>query len=140
MNSEQAPEDRIESPNPKKKKGGKKNMQLERLRIASEKLQFARIRTNLTLTTMGFVSYKYFFARIENGQKPLLESFTGRELGIFLISLGFVMLLIATVQHFISVKKLKLMYEAMPVSVSLLLSYLVLALGLFLELIFLLRL
>lgn len=117
------------------KEGGKKQITLERLRIALEKLHLARVKVTVTLIALGFTAYKFFYARIEDGKKPLLEFPNGRHIGIFLIAVGFLGLLLATVQHQKSLSRLKIKYKEMHYSLSLLLSYVILAfaLGLLLE-------
>lgn len=114
------------------KKDGKKQMSLERLRLALEKLQLARAKTTITFIALGFTAYKFFYARIEDGKKPLLDFPNGRDIGLFLIFIGFLVLLLGTVQHRKSLTKLKMQYAEMNYSVSLILSYFILLLSLFL--------
>ncbi|MEK6782441.1 MAG: DUF202 domain-containing protein [Bacteroidota bacterium] len=123
------------------KKEGKKQIQLERTRTAFERLQLAWIRTSLTLLTIGVGAYEYFYNRLEAGKAPLLKMkhFTGRELGLFLIVTSFVMLLLATLQHTKSMATLKKYYPEAQYSVASLLSYLLLALTLFLSVMVMLR-
>ena len=112
------------------KKESKKQFSMERLRLATERLQLARIRTTLTLIALGFTAYKVFYMRMESGQKPLLDFPNGRDIGIFLISIGFLTLALSTVQHVKSVTRLGMVYKDLPYSVSSVLSYFVLALSL----------
>lgn len=100
----------------------KRQYNLERLRIALERLQLNWIKFNITCIALGFTTYKFYYSRSEE-EKSHIHYITGREIGIFLISLGLLMLILATFQHKKNVAKLKLQYETMPGSLSLLLSY-----------------
>jgi len=116
-----------------------KKLQLERNRTAFERLQLAWIRTCLTLLTIGVGAYEYFYNRLEKGQAPLLNLVSGRELGLFLIFSGFAMLLLATLQHTKNMTSLKKHYKEMSFSVTLVLSYLLLALSFFLGIMVLIK-
>jgi len=113
-----------------KKKGGKKMITLERLRMATERLQLARIRATLTLIALGFTAYKVFYERLAEGMKPLVDFPNGHHIGMFLISVGFIVLILSTWQHLKSVKKLELLIEDLPYSISSILSYFILLLSL----------
>ncbi|HTE31275.1 MAG TPA: DUF202 domain-containing protein [Chryseolinea sp.] len=108
---------------------GKKQLSFERLRLALEKLQLARAKTTITFIALGFTCYKFFYARIEDHKKPLAEFPNGRHIGMFLIFVGFVILLLSTIQHHKSLAKLKAQYGEMAFSVSLILSYFILLLS-----------
>ena len=111
------------------KKNGKKQMALERMRLALEKLQLARVKITITFIALGFTSYRFFNSRMEDGKAPLLDFITGRDIGMFLIFVGTVGLTLATYQHIKSLAKLKIKYEGMYFSVSLLTSYFILLLS-----------
>ena len=125
------PADTSETQKPEKK-GDKKQITLERLRIALEKLQLSRARTGITFILLGFTFYRFFYTRVEAGLKPFLDFPNGRDMGITLIFVGFVALLLGTIQHRKSMAQLKLQYEEMHYSVSLILSYFILLLSLLL--------
>jgi uncharacterized membrane protein YidH (DUF202 family) len=130
----------IEIPEPeKKKKGDKKVMQLEKVRLSTEKLQLSRVRASLTLMALGFASYKFFYARMQSGQEPLLEFFNGRDLGMIVLSIALGLLIFGTVQHRKSIAALRLRYPTMQYSVSLIISYFILALDLTLLLVMIFR-
>jgi uncharacterized membrane protein YidH (DUF202 family) len=116
----------------KEKKKAKNEMSLERIRLALERLQLAWLRFAMTMIALGFTSYRFFYSRVEEGKAPLLQFISGREIGIFLIAIGFLGLLQATRHHIRTSSKLKAQYKAMQYSVALIQSYLVLALALFL--------
>ena len=115
-----------------KNKASKEQLTFEKMRVAMEKLQQARIKTTITLIALGFGAYKFFFARVEDGKKPLLDFPNGRDIGMILILAGFLTLLLATLQHMKSLANLRQRYTGMPYSISLWLSFFVLALALFL--------
>ncbi len=123
----------------KEKKQGKKQIQLERTRTAFERLQLAWIRSCLTMLTIGVGAYEYFYSRLEKGQATFLNIITGRELGFFLIAVAFAMLLLATIQHTKNTTSLKKHYPEMRFSVTMVLSYLLLALSFFLGFMVLLK-
>jgi len=112
-----------------KEKKGKKELGNERVRLAMERLQLAWLRFSMTMIALGFSSYRFFYSRLEEGKTPLLKYLTGREIGMFLLLVGFAGLLQATVQHIRTYKKLKDYNPAVLYSVSLVQSYLVLALA-----------
>ncbi|HZI52678.1 MAG TPA: DUF202 domain-containing protein [Chitinophagaceae bacterium] len=104
----------------------KKEYTLERSRVAFERLQLNWIKWNITCIALGFTAYKFWYARVHEQGLQLGYYVTGREIGIFLIVLGFVSLLMATRQHKKNIRKLKLNYENMQPSISLKLSYVIL--------------
>jgi uncharacterized membrane protein YidH (DUF202 family) len=114
----------------KKKKKGKEEMSLERVRLAFERLQLAWLRTAITFIALGFTSFKFYYGRIEEGKHALVEYVNGRTIGIFLIAVGLVGLIQATLQHRKSQAKLKVYYPEMYYSVSLIQSYAVIVFAL----------
>ena len=104
----------------------KKDLSQERLRIALERLQLNWMQWDITCIVLGFTAYKFYYARIEEGKAVVGSFLSGRDLGIFLISLGFISLFFATVQHKKSVEKLKLIMPTMQYSLSLRVSYVLL--------------
>lgn len=121
------------------KNSKKNNMQADRYRTALEKLQLSWMKKTLTLSALGFASYRFFYSRIESGKSPLIESFNGRNLGILLVSLGLLGLLQATIQHMRKYAKLRIQHEHVGYSVALVQSFLLLMLFGFLLLAILLK-
>lgn len=119
-------------------KKGKKEMSFERVRLALERLQLAWLRTAITFIALGFTAYKFYYARVEEGKGPLVTWFNGRGIGIFLIFVGFIGLLQATLQHRKNWEKLRKLHPGMSYSVSLFQSYFILTftLALFLFVLF----
>lgn len=110
------------------KPGDKQKLRLERHRIALEKLQLSWMKKTLTLSALGFTSYRFFYSRMEAGKAPLFELFDGRSLGIFLVSLGIIGLLQATIQHVRNYAALKTQDEKLGYSVALIQSVILLLL------------
>jgi uncharacterized membrane protein YidH (DUF202 family) len=117
----------------------KSKLQIDRHRIALEKLQLAWMKKTLTLSGLGFVAYRFFYSRIESGNAPLLESFNGRVLGMFLISLGIFGLFQATIQHIRNYTELKIRHDRVGYSVALVQSVILLIFFLFLLLLLILK-
>jgi uncharacterized membrane protein YidH (DUF202 family) len=112
-----------------KKKKGKRELSLERVRLALERLQLAWLRTAVTFIALGFTSFKFYYGRIEEGKHALTSYVNGRTIGFFLIVIGFVGLLQATLQHRKNTTKLKGYYPQANYSISLIQSYAVLFLA-----------
>ena len=55
------------------KLGDKEKLRLERHRIALEKLQPSWMKKTLTLSALGFTSYRFFYSRMEADKAPLFE-------------------------------------------------------------------
>jgi len=101
----------------------KKDLNLEKYRIVLERLLSNWIQLNITCMTLGFAIYKFYHSRIVSGETPMGGSINGWHVGIFLISLGLVTLVFATLQHYANVTKLKLQFKTMQYSLSLRVAY-----------------
>lgn len=117
----------------------KKEYTHEKLRVAFERLQLNWIKWNITCIALGFTAYKFWYGRVHEQGLQIGYYVTGREIGIFLIVLGFVSLLFATRQHKKNIRKLKLNYENMKPSISLKLSYVILGFSVIVFLLVILR-
>lgn len=116
----------------KEKKKGKKILQYERVRTSFERLQLAWVRSSLTVMTIGVGAYEYYYGRIEAGRETLSSTLTGKEAGIFLMSLSVFMLIFSLSQHVQSMRKLKEFYLAMRMSIAMWVSIALIILGVFL--------
>jgi uncharacterized membrane protein YidH (DUF202 family) len=114
------------------KKKGKKIVQFERNRTAFERLQLAWIRSCLTLMMIGVGAYEYFYNRLEAGKAPLLKHVSGRELGMLMTFIAFIMLVLSTIQHNRKMALLKKQYPDMEYSIASWLSYLLIVITFFL--------
>ncbi len=113
---------------PDKKKSGKKKLQLERNRTAYERLLLSWLRTSLSLFVIGLTAFELYQTRIRQGKEPLLKLINGRDIAVFLLTVAFVMQLLATIQHFKTMRTLKNLYPESQFSVAAILSYLLLLL------------
>jgi putative membrane protein len=103
---------------------------LERTFLAYERTLMAWTRTAVSLITFGFTLYKFFEFLHESGEArpghPLLGA---RTFGLILIGIGVLTLAIATWQHRLEMKRLRLHYPSAPLSLSLALAAVIAALG-----------
>lgn len=107
------------------------DLAFERTLLALERTLMAWIRTATSMISFGFTIYK-FFEEIVKSVKTPSGIFTPRVVGILMILFGFLGLLLALIQHFIEVGKIRKIYPHVPFSISALLAFLILGLGIFL--------
>ena len=119
--------------------GEKKDLGLERYRIALEKLQAIWIKWNITCIALGFAAYKFYYSRMISGDVPLGGGVNGWHIGICLVLMGIITLVFATLQHKVNVTNLKLRVKNMQYSLSLRLSYFLIFFSLMVLLLTLLR-
>ena len=78
---------------------------LDRTRLAFERTTMAWVRTATSLITFGFSVYKFFQI---GGQREAANRLIGpREFALMMISIGIFSLLIATLQHWHSMRSLR---------------------------------
>ncbi len=113
----------------------KERITLDRYRIAVEKMQLSWLRKSLIISFLGMTLYKIFEAETDKG-KALVFGFIGAtEIGLLMLLIGFLSLVMATVDHKKSVAKVERMYtkyDEMPRSYALLVSYAIIFVTLFL--------
>lgn len=103
----------------------------ERTRLAHERTLMAWIRTATSLISFGFTIYKFFQFVREEGKIQHTDHFLGpREFALIMILAGLVSLVLATVQHWQSMKTLRAQYPQAPYSLAMMLAILVAGLGL----------
>jgi len=114
----------------------KEQITYERARIAIEKMQLSWVRKAIIIAALGVSVYKVFEKEETSKGGGLVFGFiTAREIGLAMILIAFVSLLMATFQHVQAHKKIRVEYEKyqkMPRSISLILTYAILAVTLFL--------
>ena len=113
----------------------KEQITYERARIAIEKMQLSWVRKAMIVAALGVTLYKVFEAEVGRGVGLVLGFLTAREIGLFMLLVGFVSLVFATQQHVKAHNKIKVEYEKyakMPPSLSLYLTYAILFIALFL--------
>jgi len=113
----------------------KEQITYERARIAIEKMQLSWLRKTILISALGMTLYKVFEAEAKPSGWLVLGFLTAREIGLFMLLVGFVSLVFATVQHVKAHSKIKVQYEKyakMPPSISLYVTYAILFIALFL--------
>jgi putative membrane protein len=79
----------------------------ERTRIAADRTLMAWIRTALSMITFGFTLYKFLEAFREAEHLAFRRPNSPRNLGLALIGVGTAALIVATIQHYQSLKRLQ---------------------------------
>jgi putative membrane protein len=102
---------------------------LENTRLAYERTLMAWVRTAMSLITFGFTIYKFFQYMQEAQGEQLRRLVTPRTFGMLMISAGLVTLVMATVQHWGSRKRLREQLPGMQASIAMVLSVWVSVLG-----------
>ena len=104
------------------------DLSFERTMLSHERTLMSWIRTATSMITFGFTIYKFFDEMsAEGGAQTFL---TPRVVGMTMISLGFLGLLLAQIQHHTAIKRLKKIHPDVQWSVSSLLAVLILIFGL----------
>jgi putative membrane protein len=104
---------------------------VDRTRLAYERTLMAWIRTATSLITFGFTIYKFFQYMIETGQAPARERLIGpRGFGIFMIGIGLLALLLATIGHRRNMQALRRSYGHVDYSLAAVLAAVISVLGL----------
>jgi putative membrane protein len=116
-------------------------MAVSRTVAAYDRTLMAWVRTCVSLISFGFTIYKFFQAIAEKGAQPTFGILTPREIGIIMISTGFVTLLLATIQNHLELKRLGKAHpdSKIPFSVSKILAAIIILLALFLLILALLK-
>ena len=105
-------------------------MAVDRTRLAYERTLMAWLRTGVSMITFGFTIYK-FFDEFHQAQPtvPSKGLFGARGFGFIMISIGLLMVLLATIQHVTSMRKLRAQYGEIPYSLAAVFAFLVSVLG-----------
>jgi len=104
---------------------------IERTRLAHERTLMAWVRTATSLISFGFTIYKFFqFVREEGKIQQPEHLFGPHNFALIMILAGLVSLVLATVQHWQSMKMLRAQSPQAPFSLAMILAVLVAGLGL----------
>ena len=103
---------------------------VERTRLAHERTLMAWIRTATSLISFGFTIYKFFQFLREEGQIARPDRLFGsREFAMLMILAGLAALVLATLQHRWSLKRLQAHTAGFPYSLATAIAFVVVALG-----------
>ena len=80
---------------------------LDRTRMAAERTLMAWVRTALSMISFGFTIYKFLQVLLEQSTLPVLRPQTPRDVGLALTGTGTFAVIIACVQHWKYIKKLR---------------------------------
>jgi putative membrane protein len=102
----------------------------DRTRLAYERTLMAWVRTGVSLISFGFTIYKFFEEFHKAEPVPVRTGLIGaREFGFIMISIGLVAVLLATIQHRLTLKKLRTLDPDVPYSLAAVVALLVSVLG-----------
>lgn len=119
----------------KAKSDNKEKITVERYRISVEKLQLSWLRKSIMISFLGLSIYKIFESETNGGKGRIMGFISAREIGLLMLLAGFVSLVMATKQHILTLKKLETqysLYDELPKSMSLKLTYFIIGITLFL--------
>ena len=104
---------------------------LERTELAHERTLMAWVRTSMSLISFGFTLHKFFQFLREGSQTsvPAHQLFGPREFALMMISIGLVMLVLATLQHRRDLQALRKQYGHVPRSLAAMMAGLIAVLG-----------
>jgi putative membrane protein len=104
---------------------------LERTELAHERTLMAWVRTSMSLISFGFTLHKFFQYLREGSQSgaPAHQLFGPREFALMMISIGLIMLVLATAQHRRDLQVLRKQYGHVPRSLAAVMALLIAALG-----------
>ena len=80
---------------------------LDRTRLAAERTLMAWVRTAISMISFGFTIYKFLQVLQEQSTLPVLRPQTPRDVGLTLIGIGTFAVIIASVQHWKYISKLR---------------------------------
>ncbi len=113
-----------------KKDQDKDLITLERYRIAAEKMQLSWIARSITISALGFTVYRLLEDEEAKGMSNSILSVSPSEVGLIMLLIGFVGLVWATYQHTKTIEKVRrqyIVYQELPRSISLIVSYAIIA-------------
>ena len=105
------------------------DLAVDRTRLAHERTLMAWVRTSASLISFGFTIYKFFQYMRENGQPVEDRTFGPRQFALFLIAIGLIALVLATIQHRHDLSVMRKHYAHVPYSMATIVGGLVAILG-----------
>jgi putative membrane protein len=102
---------------------------VDRTRLAADRTLLAWVRTSTSLISFGFTIYK-FFQYLRESEKVEPAGFLGpRGFALLMISIGVIVLVVATIQHRGEMRALRAEYGQVPYSLATMLAALIAGLG-----------
>jgi len=105
------------------------DLAVDRTRLAHDRTLMAWVRTSASLISFGFTIYKFFQYMREQGQAIADRAFGPPQFALFLITIGLISLLLATIQHRHEVRVMRAHYAHVPYSLATVVGGLVAILG-----------
>jgi len=102
---------------------------IERTRLAHERTLMAWVRTAVSLITFGFTLYKFFQYLVEQGGRPPEHLVGPRRFAMMMISAGLLSLVLATLQHWRYMHRLRKTTREAVYSLATLMAAIVAMLG-----------
>ena len=103
---------------------------LDRTRMAAERTLMAWVRTALSMFSFGFTIYKFLQVMQEQSALVVLRPQAPRNLGLTLVGIGTFSVIIACVQHWKYIKKLRPDQPYMPWDLTFIVACIIGLLGL----------
>ncbi|MDQ7823665.1 MAG: DUF202 domain-containing protein [Candidatus Eremiobacteraeota bacterium] len=118
--------------NPNEPAAKRTDLAYERTRFAADRTLMAWIRTSLSMISFGFTIFKFFQYLQESKSFELVKGHHGaRNLGMLMTLLGTCLLIPATVEYLLFLRRIsKEAHQKFPVSTALLAAFLLSILGL----------
>jgi putative membrane protein len=105
------------------------DLAVDRTRLAHDRTMMAWVRTSASLISFGFTIYKFFQYMRDQGQPIQERTFGPRQFALFLITIGLVALVLATIQHRHALSVMRKHYAHVPYSMATIVGGLVAILG-----------
>ena len=105
------------------------DLAVDRTRLAHDRTMMAWVRTSASLISFGFTIYKFFQYMRDKGQLIEDRVFGPPQFAMFLIAIGLVALLLATIQHRRDMITMRVHYAHVPYSMATVVAGLVAILG-----------
>ena len=102
---------------------------IDRTRLAHDRTLMAWVRTSASLISFGFTIYKFFQYMKDQGQHVQERAFGPPQFALFLIAIGLISLVLATLQHRHDMKVMRAHYKHVPYSMATVVGALVAILG-----------
>jgi putative membrane protein len=103
---------------------------LDRTRMAAERTLMAWVRTALSMISFGFTIYKFLQVFQEQSKLPPLRPQAPREVGLILIGIGTFAVIMACIQHWKYITKLRPDQLFKPWDLTFTVAFLIAILGL----------